>query len=325
MSTQGITEVNNAGEAPAVKCPLCASYVKLDPERAGCSCGFQFKWRGRVLDWETQPDTFYEGRYATEIHFDKRRLQRPAGRLLLHFLVYGYYEAILRSVPAGGRILDIGCAGGSKLLAEWGSVTGLDLSLHALEIAASKYAWGVRANAGRVDFAPATFHAIVSCFFWEHIKPPDKDLLLEKFCRWLRPGGKVILLFDVASGNPLLAWTRKDPDLFREAFIENDGHYGLETASAALRRFAEHGFSVCWQHAMNRSPVQHLPVLGWLGPYGRKYRWARIVSRAGTWIANYTIPNRIYTGSIQLFDDTIGRLLPLDWSRLLLVVLERPV
>jgi SAM-dependent methyltransferase len=273
---------------------------------------------------ETGPDSFYEGRYANEVYFDKRRLERPGGRLLLHFLVYGYYEAILRSVPAGGRILDIGCAGGSKLLAEWGRVTGLDLSLPTLETAASKYAWGVRANACRVEFAPASFLAIVSCFFWEHMRPPDKDLLLEKFSRWLRPGGKVVFLFDVASANPFFTWTRKDPDLFREAFIEHDGHYGLEPASAALRRFAEHGFSVCRWHAMIRSPVQDLPVLGWLEPYGRKHRWAQAVSRAGKWISNHRIPNRLYTGSLQLFDDTLGRLLPLDWSRILLVVLEKP-
>jgi SAM-dependent methyltransferase len=295
----------------------------LDPQRPQCPCGFQFRWRGRLLDWETQPDTFYEGRYAGEIHFDKRRLERPGGRLLLHFLVWGYYEAILRSVPPGGRILDIGCAGGSKLLAEWGRVTGLDLSLHALEIAASKYAWGLRANACRVDFAPATFHAIVSCFFWEHIRPPDKDLLLEKFRRWLRPGGKVIFLFDVASCNPVFTWCRKDPDLFRQAFIEHDGHYGLESASAALPRFAEHGFSVRRWHAMCRSPVQDLSVLGWLEPYGRKYRCAKVISRAGTWIATHKVLNMLYTGSVQLFDDTFGRLLPLDWSRILLVVLEK--
>jgi len=211
MSTQEIADLNNAVEAPAVQCPCCAPYVESDPERVQCPCGFQFRWRGTVLDWGTQPDTFYEGRCATEIHFDKRRLQRPGGRLLLHFLIYGYYEAILRSVPAGGRILDIGCAGGSKLLAEWGRVTGLDLSLRALEVAASKYAWGVRANACRVDFAPATFHAIVSCFFWEHMRPPDKDLLLERSSRWLRPGREVVLLFDVASRNPLLTRARRHP------------------------------------------------------------------------------------------------------------------
>jgi hypothetical protein len=84
-------------------------------------------------------------------------------------------------------------------------------SLHALEIAASKYAWDVRANACRVDFAPATFHAIVSCFFWEHMRPPDKDLLLERSSRWLRPGREVVLLFDVASRNPLFTRARRHP------------------------------------------------------------------------------------------------------------------
>jgi SAM-dependent methyltransferase len=324
MTHPQIGEMNQRREVPAVLCPSCSAYVELTSARGQCSCGFKFRWQGNILDLATQPDKFYEGRYANEIHFDKTRLEQVGGRILLHFLVNGYYEAIVGFVPAGGRILDIGCAGGAKLLADWGEVTGLDLSLSTLEIAAQKYAWDIRANACCVEFAPQTFDAVVSCFFWEHVTFPDKDLLLEKFHRWLRPGGKAILLFDVASENPLFRWARKDRDLFAEAFIENDGHYGLESANAALGRFAQHGFHVRWWHAMNRSPVQHLPALGWLGKYGRKYGWAKMVSRAGTWVANHKIPNRFYTGSVQLFDDTFGRILPVAWSRLLLVVLERP-
>ncbi len=312
------------GEIPAVRCPCCAAYAELDPQRVQCSCGFRFRWRGRVLDWTNDRDAFYEGRYANEVHFDTARLNRPGGRLLLHFLVYGYYEAILRFVPAGATVLDIGCAGGSKLLAESRRVIGLDISFQTLEKAASKYECGIRSDVRSIDFSPGSFDGIISCFFWEHIKFEDKDLLIRNFCRWLRPGGKLVFLFDVASQNPLFRWARKRPDMWREGFIEHDGHYGLETASAALSRFAGYGFSVRWRHAMNRSPVQHLPVLGWLAPYGRKYRWARLVSTAGAWIANHKIPNRVYTGGVQVFDDAFGRLLPLDWSRILIVVLEKP-
>ena len=140
----------------------------------------------------------------------------------------------------------------------------------------------------------------------------------------LRLGGKIVFQFDVASQNPLFKWARKQPDLWREGFIDHDGHYGLETASAALERFAEQGFSVRWWHAINRSPIQHLPVWGWFKPYGRKYPWLRLLPKFGEWVGARQIPFRLYTGSVQVFDDTLGRLLPRDWSRLLLAVLEKP-
>jgi SAM-dependent methyltransferase len=241
----------------------------------------------------------------------------------LHFLVYGYYEAILRFVPRGAVLLDIGCAGGAKLLGESRRAIGLDVSLDAAEKAASKYECAIRSDVRKLDFFSGSFDAIISSFFWEHIEFEEKNLLLRNFHRWLRPGGKIIFLFDVASQNPLFQWARGKPDLWREGFIENDGHYGLETASAALKRFAEHGFSVRWRHAMNRSPVQHLPVWGWMAPYSRRSRWLRPLPKLGNWIGSRVVLNRFYTGSVQLFDDTLGRLLPLDWSRLLLVVLEK--
>lgn len=310
-------------DIPRIRCPACGAPVELDPARAYCSCGFELPWTGKVLEWEKSADDFYEGRYATEIFFNLDRLRQPGGRLLFHFLVYGYYEAILRAVPRGAAVLDIGCAGGSTLLSEWARVTALDRSLHALIIASSRYERAIRADARSFDFAPHSFDAVTSSFFWEHVPPADKDLLLDKFHEWLRPEGKVILLFDVSSGNPLFAWARKRPDLWQEGFIEHDGHYGLEPASEAMRRFSEHGFRVRWWHAMNRSPVQHLPVFGWLAPYGRTRLGVRMLSSWGAWISRHKIPNRVYTGLVQLFDDTLGRLLPLDWSRMLLVVLEK--
>jgi cyclopropane fatty-acyl-phospholipid synthase-like methyltransferase len=124
-----------------------------------------------------------------------------------------------------------------------------------VERAASKYEYGICSDVRTIDFLPGSFDAIVSCYFWEHVKFEDKDLLIRSFYRWLRPGGKIVFLLDVASQNPLFNWARKQPEMWREGFIDHDGHYGLETASAALRRFAEQGFSVRSWHGINRSPV----------------------------------------------------------------------
>ena len=298
--------------------------MELNPQQPACACGWHPTWRGQVLDWTNRRDGFYEGRYEAEIHFDTARLNRLGGRLLLHFINYGYYEAILRFLPAGSTVVDIGCAGGSKLLAESRRMIGLDISFHALEKAVAKYECGICSDVRSIDFVPDSLDGIISCYFWEHIKLEDKDLLLRKFHSWLRPGGRIVFLFDVASQNPLFKWARKDHDLWREGFIEHDGHYGLETAGAALRRFAEQGFSVRWWHGINRSPIQHLPVWGWFGPHARRYLRARIIASLGRMVSSTEFTYRLYSGCLQVFDDTLGRLLPRDWSRLLLAVLEKP-
>jgi SAM-dependent methyltransferase len=316
---------DSGGEFPAARCPVCGGWVELGPASTACPCGKEFRRRGRVLDFASAADPFYEGSYNAEIRFDATRLARPAGRILLHFLVYGYYEWILRDVPQGARILDIGCAGGAELLAQRGRVTGLDVSLRAAETAARRYPRAIRSDVRSIDFPPGSFDAIVSSFVWEHMKPDEKDLLLSKFQVWLRPGGRVVLLFDVESRNPLFQWARRRPELYREGFIEHDGHHGLETASAALKRFSSHGFLIRRHHAMNRTPLQHLPVWGWFAPYGQDYRVLRLLTKLGSLIAENRMANRAYTGSVQLFDDTLGSLFPRDWARLLMVALEKPL
>lgn len=323
QTAEVIREPVNRTDAPLMRCPGCSDFVGLDPHHSQCRCGWRANWNGRVLDCMAEEDGFYEGRYNAEIHFDLARLARPGGRFLLHFLVYGYHESILRFVPQGARMLDLGCAGGSDLLARWGRVTGLEVSMRAAATAARRYPRVIRGDVRRMDFAPGSFDAIVSSFVWEHLTPVEKNHLLERFRCWLRPCGKVVLVLDVESRNPLFQWARRRPELFQQAFIDHDGHYGLETASAALERFSCHGFRIRWRHAMNRTPLQHLPVWGWFRPYGRDCPALRLMTKLGDAISAHRIAHRAYTCGVQLLDDTLGRLLPLDWSRLLLVVLEK--
>ncbi|MEV0987814.1 class I SAM-dependent methyltransferase [Streptomyces sp. NPDC049949] len=115
-------------------------------------------------------------------------------------------------IPAGGMVLDLGCGSGVPVacaLATAGHrVTGVDISEVQIRWARElvPQAEFIRADATAVDFAPASFDAVVSFYALIHI-PLDEQLpLLRKVAGWLRPGG----WFLGTTGHR--AWTGVDED-----------------------------------------------------------------------------------------------------------------
>ena len=100
-------------------------------------------------------------------------------------------EVVLRILGAGsGRLLDLGCGGGAlaATLAELGwQVTGADISEDQLRLARERGIDTVRADAGELPFADATFDAAVSVF--THTDMDDFPGALRELARVLRPGG----------------------------------------------------------------------------------------------------------------------------------------
>ena len=98
-------------------------------------------------------------------------------------------------LPAGGTVLDLGCGSGvpvaRALTAQGHHVTGVDISDVQIRRARElvPQAEFIRADATAVDFASASFDAVVSFYALIHI-PLDEQLpLLRKVAGWLRPGG----------------------------------------------------------------------------------------------------------------------------------------
>jgi 2-polyprenyl-3-methyl-5-hydroxy-6-metoxy-1,4-benzoquinol methylase len=116
----------------------------------------------------------------------------------------GKYEpwlAGLRSrLPRGADVLDLGCGCGvpvSRELARAGhSVTGVDLSDVQVERARALVpdARFVRADAGTVEFAPASFDAVVCLYLLIHLPPDEQPRLLRRIAGWVRPGGWLVAL-----------------------------------------------------------------------------------------------------------------------------------
>ncbi|WP_432745295.1 class I SAM-dependent methyltransferase [Streptomyces sp. JH002] len=102
---------------------------------------------------------------------------------------------LCRRVPAGGRILDVGCGSGvpvARVLTDAGyRVTGIDISATQIRrarehVPGAEFAVG---DATTASFAPASFDAVVSLYALIHIPLPEQPPLLRNIAGWLRPGG----------------------------------------------------------------------------------------------------------------------------------------
>ncbi|MEY4965972.1 MAG: hypothetical protein RL274_1555 [Pseudomonadota bacterium] len=153
----------------------------------------------------------------------------------------------------------------------------------------------------------ASIDAVISSYFWEHMAPADKPLILAEIRRVLKPGGKIIFVFDVATKNPLITWMRRTrPELYQALFIDSDGHLGYETADENDALIRKHGFRITRSLPMERTPLQSASVYSkladWPGPL-------RLVGR-GLSILNRQPLLHLYTALLRLIDETIGHLFP---------------
>jgi len=264
-------------------------------------------------------DPFYEGAY--EAHVTLRSDGTLRSELALYFVNTHYLWWVRKHVPAGTRLLELGCGGGVSLFAQHWRTTGLDLSFRSLRRASAHYELALQADALNMPLPDASYDGVVSAYFYEHLSPSSKELLLAETRRVLRPGGRVVFLFDVLSSNPLYRYYRRDAALFEQCFVEHDHHYGLEPASTNLDRFARHGFRVIDTHLANKSVLQHLPAYRWARPYGTPL--TRLLAGAADAVASRRALNLAWQCGVTLFDDLVEPVLPADWARIMLVALRR--
>ena len=124
-------------------------------------------------------------------------------------------SAIAAEVPAGSRLLDVGCGPGEILtrlatIAPAIQATGADIDAAMIERADRKADRAVArgaatrpafvvADAAALPFADASFDVVVSSFAVHHW--PDRHAGLAEMMRVLRPGGRAII-WDIAPPHP---------------------------------------------------------------------------------------------------------------------------
>jgi SAM-dependent methyltransferase len=123
--------------------------------------------------------------------YNEARVRDPSPELAL----------LIDRLPAGARLLDIGCGGGipvTEALVErvpGARVIGVDLSPVQIDEARRRVP-RAELRVGDImdqEFAPGSFDAIVCFYTLFHLPREEHRPLLERIAGWLRPGGYALL------------------------------------------------------------------------------------------------------------------------------------
>ena len=229
-------------------CPHCKNKLLNLSSNLHCTrCAKSFKVKEGIPCF-CETDKFYEDKFTHTV-----------GKGFLFYL----YNAIISprwrntkgALKGAYRILDLGCAGGNILLSKKEHVVGVDLSLTALGQAQKIYSKVVQAQAKNLPFRDNYFDAVVALDLFGHIPQDEKDQVLQEIKRVLRPEGIMVMAIECESENALGKFAHKYPELYQKYFIEADGHHGLETPAATLKRIDKNGLEIVKGKKLYTNPL----------------------------------------------------------------------
>lgn len=272
-----------------------------------------------VVSFLNQNDTFYEGSYLNNVKY------LPQSEKWYHIwplwgICNGYLWEVRKQFQPGATLLEIGCAGGVDYFGARYNMIGLDLSYASLKIL-KNYNFKVQANALHIPVLDQSLDGIISSYFWEHIPPYLKDTMLKEFKRTLKPDGKIVFLYDVATKNRLINKIKRfSQNFYQREFIDRDGHFGYESVDKNAQRFMKHGFTIEKHFGMERTIFQSASVYEKLsrisGLSGTFYRYLnRMLSFRIFYLAN--------TFMVRLIDSIAEYLLDNSKSRIIITVAKK--
>jgi SAM-dependent methyltransferase len=181
-----------------------------------------------------------------------------------------FVDELAARLPAGGRVLDLGCADGTKTarLADRFEVVGVDVSERQLELARANVpgATFVHADFTDLELPSRTFDAVMALYSMVHTPRDEHAALLARFRGWLKPGGHLLVCMSHAGG-PDRFETWLGVEMFFSGFDAQTN--GRITRRAGFELLVE---EVVWMHqpegetaffwvlARNPSELEDLPV-----------------------------------------------------------------
>jgi SAM-dependent methyltransferase len=141
----------------------------------------------------------------------------------------GWVAELAALLPAGARVLDLGCGAGvpgtRELAARGLAVTGVDFS--AVQLGRARRlvpaAGFVQADMAELELQPGSLDAVVSFYALIHVPLADQRALFPRIRGWLRPGGYLLAIVgagrltetDEYLGAPMF-WDHEDAPAYRE-------------------------------------------------------------------------------------------------------------
>ena len=177
---------------------------------------------------------FYEGKWA-EPDLSNGSLRNWLVRKQRFFL-----QRLPRRTQA--RVLDLGCGGGWKMFTRAGRVVGIDYSRASLRAAARIYDGAAVADLAALPFREDAFDTVVSSDVLGHVPLDQKSRVVREIHRVLKPGGRTLHFIEAEGADPLTAFAKSDPELYRRRIIGPEGHEGIESPQATFQRFRDAGF-----------------------------------------------------------------------------------
>lgn len=278
----------------------------------------KFVAKQNVFSFLSTPDDFYEGAYLNRIKFNPKS-ENVLSRLPLWLINNGYLWEVRKQFKPNSILVELGCASGVDYFGSRYRMIGIDLSFTSLT-GLQNYKYALQGDATALPLADKSVDGIISSYFWEHIPPAVKDKMLAEFRRVLKPGGKLVFLYDVETENGFIKLLKKDnPAKYKELFIDKDGHLGYETPEENKAKFIENRFELIKHFGMERTWFQSHSVYekfshssgckGWIGKMGKV-------------LGRYRSLNLINIFFVRLIDETLGRLFNEKKSRIIISVLE---
>ena len=283
-------------------------------------CLREFQVEGGVVRLVGRDDEFYEGAYEGQVKFVPRS-ERPWHIWPLWLINSGFPWLVRRYVPKDGVVVELGCAGGVKYFGKRYHMIGCDLSFKSLLKTEGIYRQLLQTDVVKsIPLPDNSVDAVVSSFFWEHIDPALKPKLLAECLRILRPEGKIIFLYDVETNNPAIHHYKEiNPTLYKQLFIEGDGHVGYQRPVENLSLFQSAGYRVLEHRGLEKTWLQSPSTFGKLTHFGKgakiMFGWTKVFGNA-PWFY-------VYTALMRLVDTIICPWLPKDYARIDLVILEK--
>ncbi len=284
------------------------------------TCNLEYPLERGVVRLLATADPFYEDTYHNHTAYLPRG-EAPWQVWPLWLINSGYLWAVRRHVPAGQCVVELGCAGGISYFGQRYQMIGCDVSASSLEALARVYTTLLQVDAlHNIPLPDGSVDAVVSSYFWEHVPPARKLALARECARVLRPGGKLVFLYDVETRNPLIErYKRRDPAAYQKLFLEGDGHVGYETPRANRSTFEAAGLTVLQHHGLEKTPLQPASVYDKLAAFGGRLAPLFSLGRAlGQSPLFYP-----YTALLRALDTAVAPRLPERWARIALVVCEK--